>query len=226
MRPDDNCMPKPFLWPAIITALLSVAVPAPAAEGALPLSSIDRGASRNIFGYDPTPDFLKFDPGYRQKHAKYADDLRTLQLELARQAAKGRSTPCSRQLFLEARWLVFYSAQWERIERRLHDLREMLSRASDPPDSREQNEADGSYDHCSEAWFLKLDSTIEEVEDRHERGQKPKFPLKLLDRINSPEKLRAYLDSLLISDVAKTGIDNRFELNIAITAIERFIEIG
>jgi hypothetical protein len=68
-----------------------------------------------------------------------------------------------------------------------------------------------------------LDSTIEEVENRNENGETIQFPLKLLDRINTPEKLRAYLDSLLISDVRKTGIDNRFELNIAITAIERFI---
>jgi hypothetical protein len=99
----------------------------------------------------------------------------------------------------------------------------MLGHPSDPPDAREQNEADGSYDHCSQAWFLKLDSTIEEVEDRGERGLKSKYPLRLLDRVNTPEKLRDYLDSLLVSDVAKTGIDNRFELNIATTAIERFI---
>src|SRR5439155_5651365 len=128
-----------------------------------------------------------------------------------------------RQIFLEARWLVFYSAHWDRMARRLRELRELLARPADPPDAREQLEADGSYDHCSEAWFLKLDSTIEEVEDRGARGEKPKFPLKLLDRINNPELLRAYLDSLLISEVRKTGIDNRFELNIAITAIERFI---
>src|SRR6266850_704697 len=187
------------------------------------MSSISRGESRNVFGYDPTPDFLAFDPQYRQKHAKYASELEELQLELARQTSKGRPTPCSRQLFLEARWLVFYSAKWHRIEKRLHDLREMLARPSDPADAREQIEADGSYDHCSEPWFLKLDSTIEEVEDRSERGEKIKYPLKLLDRINSPEKLRAYLDSLLVSDVRTTGMDNRFELNIAITAIERFI---
>lgn len=179
-----------------------------------------RGASRNVFGYDPTPEFMAFDPHYREKHAKYARELRDLQLELARQSAKGRATPCSRQLFLEARWLVYYSAQWDRIDRRLHDLREMLSRPADPPDSREQIELDGSFDHCSETWFLKLDSTIEEIEAR---DQKPKYPLKLLDRINSPEQLRAYLDSLLISNVRSNGIDNRFELNIAITAIERFI---
>jgi hypothetical protein len=164
-----------------------------------------------------------FDPAYRLKHARYGDELRKLQLELARQTAAGRATPCSRQLFLEARWLVLYSAHWDRIERRLRDLREMLTRPSDPPGAREQNETDGSYDHCSEAWFLKLDSTIEEVENRGERGERPKYPLKLLDRVDTPEKLRAYLDSLLVSDVAKTGTDNRFELNIAITAIERFI---
>ena len=86
-----------------------------------------------------------------------------------------------RQIFLEARWLVFYSAHWDRMARRLRELRELLARPADPPDAREQLEADGSYDHCSEAWFLKLDSTIEEVEDRGARGEKPKFPLKLLD---------------------------------------------
>jgi len=187
------------------------------------MSAEARRASRAIFGYDPTADFLAFDPEYIPKHRQYVERLRILQLELARQAAGGRATPCSRQIFLEARWLTFYSAHWAEIESRLKDLAEMLGRPSDPPDSRDQIEADGCFDHCSHAWFLKLDSTIEEVEDRGESGRKIDFPLKLLDKINSPEKLRTYLDSLLVSDIRATGIDNRFELNIAITAIERFI---
>lgn len=193
------------------------------AHGQEAMSAATRGQLRSVFGYDPTPDFIAFDPQYRARRAKYYDELRDLQLELARQTEKGRATPCSRQIFLEARWLVLYSAHWDQIERRLRDLREMLSRPTDPPDAREQIEADGSFDHCSEAWFLKLDSTIEEVENRTETGEKIQFPLKLLDRVNTPEKLRAYLNSLLISDVRKTGIDSRFELNIATTAIERFI---
>jgi len=102
------------------------------------LFSGSRGASRSVFGYDPTPDFIAFDSQYRHKHAKYADELRELQLELARQSANGRVTPCSRQIFLEARWLAFYSAQWERTERRLRELRELLARAADPPDARQQ----------------------------------------------------------------------------------------
>ena len=186
-------------------------------------AAVSRGESRNVWGYDPTDDFIAFDRDYRAKHAKYAEELRALQLELARQAAAGRATPCSRQIFLEARWLTFYSAHWERIEKKLGELREMLAQPADPADAREQVEADGSFDHCSDAWYLKLDSTIEELEYLSERGKKPKYPLKLLDRINSPEKLRGYLDSLLVSEVRKTGIDNRFELNIAITAIERFV---
>ena len=188
---------------------------------------MSRGESRSIFGYDTTSDFLAFDPQFLEKRRQYTSELRELQLELARQTAAGRATPCARQIFLEARWLT-YSAQWQRIERRLHDLREMLARPADPADARDQVEADGSYDHCSEAWFLKLDSTLEELEDRASRGERPKFPLKLLDRINSPEKLRSYLDSILTSDIRHTGIDNRFELNIAITSIERLIlgELG
>ena len=184
---------------------------------------MSRGESRSVFGYDTTKDFTAFDPQYLEKRRQYTKELRELQLELARQTAAGRATPCSRQIFLEARWLT-YSAQWQRIERRLQDLREMLARPADPADARDQVEADGSYDHCSEAWFLKLDATLEELEDRASRGEGPKYPLKLLDRINSPEKLRGYLDSVLVSDIRHTGIDNRFELNLAITAIERLIQ--
>ncbi len=187
------------------------------------MSAETRGELRAKFGYDTRPDFIAYDLEYPAKHARCTEELAGLQEKLARQTAAGRATPCSRQLFLEARWLVFYSAHWDRIEERLRALREMLARPADPQDAREQIPEDGSFDHCSQAWFLKLDSTIEEVEDRTESGEKIVYPLKLLDRINDPVKLRTYLESLLASDVRKTGIDNRYELNIGITAIERFI---
>jgi hypothetical protein len=194
-----------------------------AARPSLAVDSLDRVKSRDVFGYDPKEEFRQYDPDYPAKHHRYVEQLETLQRELALLSSKGRATPCSRQLFLEARWLVFYSAHWAEIEERLAALRDMLAQPSDPAHAREQVPEDGSFDHCSHAWFLKLDSTIEEVEDRGENGIPVHLPLKLLDRINTPEKLRAYLDSVLVSEVRKTGIDNRFELNIAITAIERFL---
>jgi hypothetical protein len=182
-----------------------------------------RGESRSEFGYDTAPDFIEYEPRYRELRRKYSAELEELQLELARQARAGRAAPCSRQIFLEARWLTYYSAHFDRIQRRLDDLREMLGRPADPDDSREQVASDGSYDHCSDDWFLKLDATVEELEDRASRGEKPKHPLRLLDRISNPDKLRQYLDSLLISDIRKTGIDNRYELNIGISAIIRLV---
>ena len=56
-----------------------------AADAQNSISSEARSQSRSVFGYDPTPDFVAFDPSYRQKHAKYADELRALQLELQMQ---------------------------------------------------------------------------------------------------------------------------------------------
>ena len=80
-----------------------------------------RAESRSVFGYDPRADFIAFDPDYPAKHAQSVSELERLQQELAEKAAKGRATPCSRQLFLEARWLTFYSALWDQIvnERRV-----------------------------------------------------------------------------------------------------------
>jgi hypothetical protein len=208
------------LWIGLVFVLATrIAVAATAGL----MTSQERQQSRAVFGYDPTPEFVAFDPQYRQKRHEYFTQLEQLQQELARQAAQGRATPCSRQIFLEARWLILYSAYWDRIESRLNDLRQMLARPADPQDAREQIQDDGSFDRCSDAWFLELDSTIEEVEAHNDCGEPIRYPLKILDRINTPDKLRSYLDSLLISEVRRTGIDNRFELNIAITAIERFI---
>jgi hypothetical protein len=216
-------------WRSILFAIvlagrcLAGAVRAAEESDAVPESIHLRGKSRAVFGYDTGSDFVAYEPRYWELRRKSSAELQALQLELAKQTRAGRATPCSRQIFLEARWLTYYSAHFDRIERRLSDLREMLARPADPEDARDQVEADGSYDHCSEAWFLKLDATVEELEDRAARGESPKYPLKLLDRIATPEKLRDYLDSLLISEIRKTGIDNRYELNIGISAIIRLV---
>ena len=76
-----------------------------------------------MFGYDPTPELIAFDPQQRARRAKCYDALAGLQLELVRQTAPGRATPCSRQSFVEARWLVLYSVHREQIEHRLQYLR-------------------------------------------------------------------------------------------------------
>jgi hypothetical protein len=138
------------------------------------------------------------------------------------QQRKGRKTHCTRQVFMEARWLVYDTADWPRINRVLDDFEARLKASKDPHD-RGQVVADGSFGCCSNEWFLKLDATTDELVTLGLKFRRPPHPVKLLDRVNTPEKLRAYLDSVLIADVSKTGVDTRHELNSSTSCLTRLI---
>lgn len=174
------------------------------------------------YGYDRRADFLAFDPNYRDAHDKFSRELDALQADMIRQQRAGRKTFCTRQIFLEARWLVYHTADNARIRRRLDDLRTILAEKADPHD-KIQVEADGSFAPCCNAWWMRLDMTCDELITMGYKWQSPKYPVKLLEKINSPEKLTAYLDSVLVSDVRRTGIDNGYELNMAAADLQRFI---
>jgi hypothetical protein len=174
------------------------------------------------FGYDTHKDFIAFDSNYPKVHDALSTELDALQADLIRQQRAGRKTYCSRQIFLECRWLVYSTCRYAEARKRLNDLREMLAAKSDPH-GREQAESDGSFASCCNAWWLRMDLSCDELIVLAQRWEEPKYPLKLLTSINSPDKLRSYLDSLLISDIRKTGLNNSRELNMATADLERFI---
>lgn len=138
-------------------------------------------------------------------------------------ASKGRRTTCSRQIYVEVNWLIHYTAQYERIEERLRALKAMLAQPSEPKDAKEQSPTDGSFNACAQEWFYKLDATCDRLVVMQYFDAKPKYPLHFLDKINSPERFRTYMDRLLIADVARTGEDTRYELNIGGTDLTRLI---
>ena len=174
------------------------------------------------FGYDPRPDFVAFDPHYRERHDQFSRELDALQADMIRQQREGRKTFCTRQIFLECRWLVYHTADDQKTRRRLDDLRRVLAAGADPHD-RVQVESDGSFAPCCNAWWLRMDMSCDELITLGMKWREPKYPLKLLEKINSPERLNAYLDSVLVSDVRRTGINNDLELNMAVADLERFI---
>ena len=141
---------------------------------------------------------------------------------LAEQQKRGRKAHCSRQLLQEAKWYTHSTADFDRAGAKLAELRRMLEAEKDPH-PRGQVESDGSYACCTEQWFLKLDYTIDELISLGLKLQEPAHPVKLLERINSPEKLTAYLDAVITSDVRRTGIDTRTELNHSSSALARII---
>lgn len=175
------------------------------------------------FGYDTHADFVAFDPKFPERHDQFSRELDQLHADMIRQQKAGRKTPCLRQIFLEARWLVYHTADYARCRNVLDHMKEVLAMKQDPH-GRGQVEADGSFAPCCDAWWLKLDMSCDELITMSYKWQEPKYPLKLLEKVNSPEKLTAYIDSLLISDIRKTGVNNALELNMAVASdLQRFI---
>jgi len=209
----------------LIVLLAGALLPGHTVGGTQPLQSAPqtRAEKQSVFGYDPTPDFRKFDPQYRDKINKYKDELEVLRQEMFRKASAGRKTPCSRQIYVEVNWLIHNTAQYNRIEERLRALKTMLAQPSEPNDAKEQSAKDGSFNAYSQEWFYKLDATCDRLVVMQYFDAKPKYPLRFLDKINSPAGFRTYMDHLLIADVPHTGEDTRTELNLGGTDLVRLI---
>lgn len=183
----------------------------------LGLSAIGRAED-----YDPEADLRAFRPqdtALRKKCKAERDEL----IETLRQREQeGRPTACSKQILSEVKWLLSYTTHYDRAKSRLGDLRASLARPDQTQHVR-QSPADGSWGACCQEWFFKLDATVDQLIVLNALGQQPQHPLSFLERINSPDKLRQYLDSIVVSDIAATGVDNRKELNHSVSALVRLI---
>lgn len=175
------------------------------------------------FGYDAHRAVRTFDPQYSERMNPLKDEVEAVKKELFEGAHHGKKRPCARERLLEVQWLTHYTARYSEIRQRLDALHALLKQPADPHPSGYQSPEDGSYAPCTQTWFLKLDTTYDHLGLMALEWKKPRYPLRFLDTINSPAKLRKYLDSLRVSDVEKTGEDHRYELNMAVADLHRLI---
>jgi len=194
-------------------------------------ANVRRGAAAGLLGaafavcapaqdYDPSDDLRVF----RQRHSDVYKQLKSernrLSGELRRREAAGEPVAYAKQVLHEAKWLISYTAEYDRAAERLADLRRSLEAGA--AQAVEQAE-DGSYAPGCQEWFFRLDLSLDRLILLNALGQKPPRPLTLLERVNSPERLAAYFDSILISDIPATGRDHRKELNFSAAALARLI---
>jgi hypothetical protein len=159
----------------------------------------------------------------RLEKAYYWLQLRRVSRQVLALEKAGQNTRCARQILNETEWLVDSTRDWKRIAEHLETLR---ATSKDPaslnaPD--EQSETDGSWGRCYTEWFFKLDASFDEISALDDKHQVPKYPVHFLDQINSPEKLRAHLNRLLISDLEADGVDRGRELNETIADLLRLV---
>ena len=146
-------------------------------------------------------------------------EIRSLEALLDRDEAAGRETSRPRQAIGELHWRLRYTGDAAAAAGTLERVRALAAGA--PPPASTGRDGQGSFGVGTDVWFLKLDASVNRMlADDFDAGEvAPRF----LDRVNDPERLGTYLDSLLVSHLAEDGVDRRKELNFATAGLVRLI---
>ena len=156
-----------------------------------------------LFGYDARKDFIAFDPNYPATHDALSSELDALQADMIRQQRSGRNTYCSPGVFGVPLARVLHVSL--RTGTRAIDVAKCWRRNPIPTAASNPNRM-GASPHAARLGGSEWISVATNSLVLAQRWEEPKYPLKLLESINSPEKLRRHLDSVLISDIRKTGL--------------------
>src|SRR5262249_42925186 len=132
--------------------------------------------------------------------------------------AAGNEMECSNEIYLEAKWLHRYTADWDSLEKRLDALEKSL-RQRDQEFATHQAPETGLWGACYEHAFFKLEATVLALIQLAVIDEAPAFPIHLPPPFDKRATALVHFRSLLVSDIANTGVDNRGELgNIATIA--------
>ena len=165
-------------------------------------------------------DFSEIHVARERRLKKLNPSLRPLVKEIERHQAAGEGMQYSMHIYREIRWRLNFTPDVETTRARIAELRQSLSQPEQQELATQQQASDGSWGLGIKVWYLKL---YYSVEDGLDNGAIPRYPLAFLDRINSPEKLTAHLNSVLLDDFTKTGVFNREELDETFSALARLL---
>jgi hypothetical protein len=168
-------------------------------------------------GWSPQRALAEYFPAMADLYRAAQLAIRPIVARLDRDEVLGRDTSCLRQALRELRWRFEYTADLVGVRTNLERIRSWAAMPVLPCATNPDGE--GSYGACTEVWFLKLDASIDHLLAPDFDGRPPRF----LDRINDPERLERYLESLVVSRPAEEGIDHRKELNFATADLVRLI---
>ncbi len=167
--------------------------------------------------------FHAFNANYEQLRAERILRAESLGKLVFQREASGENTMCAHRILTETKWLLSATADFQRIDRRLDALQKVIDHAELEDSAARQDPSDGSWGRCYTEWFFKVDATYEHLNQESTRNQSPKLRLRLLDRVNSPAKLREYFASVSTSNIARDGVDHRRELNESMADLMRLI---
>ena len=167
-----------------------------------------------------TEQFVRYDPDYLENRERYGARLNALSKQMAELEAQGQELQCSKQIYLEAKWLHRYTAHWDDLVDKLDRL-EVSFEDRDQSFATEQLPTTGFWGTCYEAHFMRVGATIDALSGLFSRGHEPRYRLRVDGPLSTGKKLLVRLQDLLISDIANTGVNNRAELSSLLTSISQ-----
>lgn len=167
-------------------------------------------------------DFAGFMLGRRERVRHFSPILKPLVKEIARRQAAGQGMQYSMHIYRDIRWRMNFTPDTAGTAERIEDLRRSLTDPAQQSLATQQQPYDGSWGMGMEPWYLRLYYSVEDGLDVPARPT-PEYRFAFLDRINSPEKLAAQLNSDLYDDFTRTGVFNREELDETFSAIARLL---
>lgn len=171
-------------------------------------------------------DMVAFNPRYHELMAPRRKEFNTLMNEVYARERAGKVATCSHQIALETRMFMGYTADFPRIDKGLAALKDSLAHPEKEVRGLQEDPEDGSWGGCFTEWYERLDASYDVLIMKELQGHEPKYRFSLLDRVNSPEKIKAYFASITTSDIAHTGVDHRKELNAAYVDLIRLVVDG
>jgi len=167
-----------------------------------------------------TEQFCTFDPDYIAQQKTYAAKLSPLQEKLIAIQKTGNSMAASDQKMIECKWLLQYTADWEKLDSKLDDFASSLKNP-DQAWAEKQVATDGSWGPCYDQWFLKVDAMIDAVNTLADAGQAPEYPFAFMAPIATPDKMIAWLDGQKTTKIFDDGLDRRDALGAVAAALSQ-----
>jgi len=145
--------------------------------------------------------------------------LKPLVKGIVRRQAGGEGMQYSMHVYREIRWRLNFTPDTAATRVRINDLRQSLAQPAEQKLATAQLASDGSWGSGINVWYLRLYYSVDHLKDSAHMAYQPIF----LNRINSPDKLKAKLDSDLYDDFTKTHVFNREELDETFSALARIL---
>lgn len=167
--------------------------------------------------------FAQYDPAYPKKQPKAEHEYRQARAAVMREEkhlnrfrapSEKIRLSCSRHIRIEAKWYVEETADFVEFGGELERLYTSLKDHDQPQDIAWQDPITGAFGCGYTRFHTQCDAMIEGVYTLYNDGQPiaPKVPFHFLEPISTPEKMTAYLEPLITSNIAAGGVNHRDQI--------------